>query len=64
MNFYPDPTKQAHELFFSGKSQKNDFASDIFQQNSCSPGSKNILRYSVGMLNFSEHIKTIIHKKK
>ena len=32
MNFYPDPTKQAHELFFSGKSQKMIFLPIFFSK--------------------------------
>ena len=64
MNFYPDPTKQAQELFFSRKVQTTNYPPLIFNQNVIPQTTlqKHLGMYLDSKLNFSEHLKTIFQK--
>ena len=64
MNFNPDPTKQAQELFFSRKVQTTNYPPLIFNQNVIPQTTlqKHLGMYLDSKLNFSEHLKTIFQK--
>ena len=64
MNFNPDPTKQAQELFFSRKVQMINHSPLFFNQNVVRQTSlqKHLGMYLDSKLDLSEHLKTIFQK--